>query len=782
MPPNGDLSMTHTFLKIRTRPLKSLFKDNASAFFALIFLMTFKSHCAAEKLSPAPNKQTAILSSNLTQAEKQKVQDFLSFPHSLALNEHESFIRRYSTYIEQIIQPHHYCNYEDGTIKTMLKDLFAARLQTIVTHGSAEEAVGFLFKYIAYLSHEQQLIILKKHKKIVLKWLTRNYYLDTGSDNCRTPLTEFIITYAPKDTIVSYLIRNPNLFTPEQENAIVSKHAESILTVLKGKYRLEKAYNYFKRSPDSKNLLKSKVSDIALKNPSLTLQTLFKIPYLFSEQEQIDIISKNSERIVVFLAGAQAEDIERSMYNRYLYQSAKNIVVSETLAAAPKHRSHIRKILFKFSFLFSEEQQKELVKRCFSQEKLLAFLENTWDTEIPKNYTNFIKSVLENKIEDYFYFYRSHFSLARLIYVKILKRYYCYSEELLDDSLFNQLEKASSKVLLARTFMQKPDPKIFEELKKRYNNPLLGIKKLGPHASQYLEKNKKCFVQLLSNITLSPCFEKLIPCIVDHTETEYEKNRIVLFHGQKADWILLERIYHALSNLELKKEYPSDFAHLRFQKKSSLSDNKANIINKQGIAYKPGYRIKSDPIIFTNLHLAGNHPGCNSLSYAIGNFDRSGDNIFKTMLSSMFSDLGLMQEYNHLQKKHPRIFDQLYQLFSDAIKEEGKHGRLLAISMPQELANRITYNCTDSGARIGITNTSTLAANYDQITNDDDQFALILTEEIINPEAAQQAGVKIIGFNPAFYFKTKKSLKVLEKIEEIRQLVKKIKESNTRSG
>ena len=54
--------------------------------------------------------------------------------------------------------------------------------------------------------------------------------------------------------------------------------------------------------------------------------------------------------------------------------------------------------------------------------------------------------------------------------------------------------------------------------------------------------------------------------------------------------------------------------------------------------------------------------------------------------------------YEHVIESNPDIFKELKQSYDAAIEEQGNHGVLIAISMPQEIARKLAYP-TASGNR-----------------------------------------------------------------------------------
>ena len=549
---------------------------------------------------------------------------------------------------------------------------------------------------------------------------------------------------------IRLLLERPHLFTAEQQKKLLTQHElyfENLHTSL-----LEKAG----WSEESKNLIeKITIKKFQKIYNCMTFSkeviNFFKNPSLYSKNldEQMAFFKKNKKEIIS--KDYRAIEILLKCINAHKEKTAFPLFIARH---TPTFALSYAKI---FPDLFGKEEKEEIIK-SYAQ-KIIIDLEKEdpsfhtisnkdltllYDSKNWENFSSFLTTLLFNV-------------QSSRIFVKIIIEY----PELLS---IEQKEKL---------------------LKDYPYNPFKNMKQKSPLSSNYLENNQDFHLELLSSNLKHPHFYKLLPSIIEHAENEYSNDKILLFHGQQAFWILLEKLYHKLSNLDQDQKYPENFAHLRFQQNSSISKNVIQLIQNNGTEYDWGHNLKSSPIVFTNLHLAANPIGDNSWIAATRNHDMSGTFSFEIMFDQIFKTLNLTKEYDLLEKQFPGIFDELCKLFRDAIEEKGNHGRLLAISIPKKLAEKITYptdvmgkvyNRYLEGTKMYTSNTVEIAKNYDRVI-DLNQFALILTEEIINPEAAQQAGVKIVGFNPAFYFKTEKSLKVLEKIEEIRQLIKKIKES-----
>lgn len=267
-----------------------------------------------------------------------------------------------------------------------------------------------------------------------------------------------------------------------------------------------------------------------------------------------------------------------------------------------------------------------------------------------------------------------------------------------------------------------------------------------------------------------PNFEGLLPDLADYVAPEYQKERIVFFHGQRAIWMFLEKIYRKLYEMTFHKKFPKNFVPLRFTLHSSLIEEDLERIMAQTAPFR------NDPyrhsLLFVNLHLdAGNH-GQNSLVYATENFDQKTNNVddnnysfIHSFLVEMFKEFRLEALYQTLTERTPDLFMKLKNTFDEAITDQGYYGRLLVISMPRPLARKLSYFASIDGTYLGISDTVTFADRYPHV-HYQNAFVLMLTEELINPEAAIKAGVKIVGFDPAFYWQTEKAMQFEKELDE----------------
>lgn len=334
-------------------------------------------------------------------------------------------------------------------------------------------------------------------------------------------------------------------------------------------------------------------------------------------------------------------------------------------------------------------------------------------------------------------------------------------------------------------FSEKDLSAIVDRMTHKYERflPLHAHKNSGPLFSDFFKNHPQQLSYLLHSYDKHPRFFNLLPAISNYVQKQYDRDRIVLFHGQKAEWILLEKFYSALFSLKNNGTPSPHFRHLRFKENATLKDDEITKIQQEGTPYKTGIKTDNDTILFTNLHLFANDDTCNSWHYACNNYDFSEDNFYEKMLVEICTNLGMLEEYKTIKNQNPTLFNDLYTLFSQAIED---HGNLIVISMSKELAEKLTYSTNTigtprplpmaPGGNNATTDIGIISDNYHHAPRNN-TCAVVLSEEIINPEVAHKAGVEIVSFDPAFYWQTEQSQKVIEKLEEIIELIRKEKES-----
>jgi hypothetical protein len=279
---------------------------------------------------------------------------------------------------------------------------------------------------------------------------------------------------------------------------------------------------------------------------------------------------------------------------------------------------------------------------------------------------------------------------------------------------------------------------------------------------------------------------------------------VVLIHSHSVIFIVLDRIYHALYNATHTYKAPDSFVHLRFRDYSPLTHEEAEKIE---------YEYRNDTwenLLFTNIVLF--KTVSNSLSdswkFATTNYsattNEKHEENWAKYIKKMFEDAGMEKAYERVLIQSPLLFEELKTLFDKAVCEQGPggnepHGRLIVISMPKELAAKAVYLADQYGRR-GFylinkrlqnpsiekffpdptsprTTPAEVKENNDLAINS--EWGLHLTQEFINPKDAQEAGVTIVGFDPAAHYRTSNYLLFEKKLNEVIEEIKKIHEKIT---
>ncbi len=305
-----------------------------------------------------------------------------------------------------------------------------------------------------------------------------------------------------------------------------------------------------------------------------------------------------------------------------------------------------------------------------------------------------------------------------------------------------------------------------------------GIK--GPLFSDFFIKN---FSKILCVIEEkeSENLKALLWDITEYVEQEYKDDRIVFFHGQHSQWAFLGEWFTELSHCVQEREalFGDNFVPFRFSNDSFLTDEEVSMLCTNGLT-KETFEYYRFSILFANLHLFANSSGSNSWHYVTTNSDQTVGQKrydFKNALQEMFKNLGLFEEYQMLlstmSSGDKTVFDELYDLYEDAIKDQGDFGRLLMISMSRDTARELAYSTTSGGPLKPIMINGKETTDVVEIADNHNQapfyheFAIILSKKILDPKAAQEAGVKIKGIDPTIYQRTEKYMKYVKRRKEV---------------
>ena len=478
-------------------------------------------------------------------------------------------------------------------------------------------------------------------------------FLDTMIDN------------ESEESICNFFIKNPSLFSEQQQEKILKKYIFKIFS--------SKAFSFRFFGRNNINYINIIASNYILNQKDYALKVSFfkKWPRVFTEEQQIKIITDHLDLII----SSPCDCFQ------HLTPGAQDFL--HTIAIEHKSKEVVEYILFQLPYLFSKEEKEKIIHKLNAE---YGIFEN--DAKLTEGKTN------------------------------------------------------------------------------------------GPLFSNYLSKNIENYVNLFPAKNQKPHFFHLLPYISEYTKKEYQKDHIVLFHGQKSIWVLLEMIYNTLVNVKNNTQPSDNFKHLRFKENSTISIFKKWIIGNFGSCYTAGLKNNNnDAILFTNLHPAANNKGSNSWHYAVSNHDLSGSEeyFYLGMIEKIFNNLNMTEQYAEIQKNNPRFFTDLYTAFSKCVKEQGNHGNLIAISMPKNLAVQLVYSTHGNGSpmpltiekndktTITTTNVITLSENFNSIPLHN-AYALILDNRIINKEAAQKAGVTIRYFNT--FEDTEDYLKIVKMFQE----------------
>lgn len=317
------------------------------------------------------------------------------------------------------------------------------------------------------------------------------------------------------------------------------------------------------------------------------------------------------------------------------------------------------------------------------------------------------------------------------------------------------------------------DPlKDYESHEGRYDDP-------RPVFSKDRSLTNKAIRQATASY-IFPNFEGLLPDILAYVNHEYEQGRRVVFHGRSPDWMFLALLYDALDNEIHDKKSSDNFVPLRFQKHSTLTKEKEKEIRNPCRASDDIL----DHLLFVNNSLFKNERTTDlsnsrdSWLFAAKGMDESANRNYnedpqwvKNRIKKIFIDNGMQKEYEQLKTKNPHIFKELKNLFDAAIQEQGNHGQLLVLSMPEEKARQSVYvtnpNGTEQNAWLPEDYALKHRAGPTAIKMGMDEYGIPLTEQFINREVAEKAGIRIVGFDPAVYQRTSNYLKFEQKLQQV---------------
>jgi hypothetical protein len=250
---------------------------------------------------------------------------------------------------------------------------------------------------------------------------------------------------------------------------------------------------------------------------------------------------------------------------------------------------------------------------------------------------------------------------------------------------------------------------------------------------------------------------------------------MVFYHARNSKWRFLTDIYKALYQLRHDTIVPNDYIPLRFTQQSPLTseDYKELMANgDESGCYRPW-------ILFLNMiPFANQDPGSNSWRYFMDNFDfstRKNTNPFCD-LQKFFTEFDLEEEYESCMKD----FEKLFQLYETAITKQGNYGEMLAISIPKAIVPELVYSAGVGGYKNPLTinkkktsNPVVIAQHFDQVPREH-QFALILTNKVLNYDQMQNAGIQVKALDPAIYKNTPEAQEYKQELMKIMEHVKQL--------
>ena len=264
--------------------------------------------------------------------------------------------------------------------------------------------------------------------------------------------------------------------------------------------------------------------------------------------------------------------------------------------------------------------------------------------------------------------------------------------------------------------------------------------------------------------------------VANFTKQETEKGHIVLCHGQADQWAFLQNVYREIISIKTQKNISDNFVALRFNNYTNLDQAHVDTLRTNGVQKYDKDRFN---ILFTTVIPFQNDNGSNSYLYVTENSDQSMGSRYTSSVITIFKENGMQEEFEYIQKYHATLFDELEQLYKDANQEQGNYGNLICFSLPAKLADKLTYPTRSGGgvSPVTINNTqetriSKIIEHFDQV-GDSLEIALILAPEILDPEKARAAGVKMHHFGPMITQETEKYMNFKAKLDEVMAIAKK---------
>lgn len=530
------------------------------------------------------------------------------------------------------------------------------------------------------------------------------------------------------DTIIKRLLVYPYRFSDQEQKNLILQHPEIILKSIKPSHLLSRDW-----SADARKSLATLL--FTKGDPQLLTTFLLDFPCIFSKEEQSEIVAQHPDALLDLL-------VNFNFPTKYLLLAPYTSQLVGNLLLQKGSPDLIVKWCLHEPGVFTEEQH-EYIGNSYTPQITKAFKKNhlVHLQHYKKIYSDIlIKNGSPDLIIDCMLYQPSFFSDKQQEHLLTIFTDVCSQKVKLSDLLLEGWGPQPTK-LLHNLLLRQAD--IFIDTEHNAKGPLF---------SNYLLNNRDYAHQFIIASKHHNHFGKLLPSIFKYVHDEYKQDRIVLFHGQKATWMLLGQLYSALAYDTI----PHNHLPLRFRKNSTLSEEQIEEIRSRGTTYnwRQDVEEKENLPIFTNLHLAANEADDNSWIYALSNQDYSGDTFFEPMVKKILKATDVCKDDSELTKHDPLIFFGLKRTFETVNKEFGDHGRLILISMDKKMAEKLVYSTGGRSQPKPLTingketiSATEIAENIDKAPADH-QFALIPSQEIINPHAAHKAGVKIVGFHP----------------------------------